>query len=116
MTKIFSHGNDQINSDSFCCSSILWSWNMKWMWKMTSLNEELKEDVYMTQPEGLTSLSDHNKVYKFQWFIYGLKQVCRSWNIHFNKIIEWFNLVSYEEEHCEYKSLVGAFHLYVDDI
>ena len=45
---------------------------------MTFPNGELKEDVYMTQPKGFTSLSDHNKVYKFQQFIYELKQVCRS--------------------------------------
>jgi len=33
---------------------------------MTFLDGELKEDVYMTQLEGFTSLPDHNKVYKFQ--------------------------------------------------
>jgi len=112
----FSRGNAQINSDYFCYSSILWSWNMKWMWEMSFLNGELKKGVYMTQLKGFTSLFDHNKVYKFQWFIYGSKQVCRSWNIHFNKIIEWFNLVSYEEVLCEYKRSVGALYLYVDDI
>ena len=87
---------------------------------MTFLNGELKEYVYITQPEGFTSLSDHNKVYKFQLFIYGLKQVCRSWNIHFNKIIECFNLVSYEDKLCEYKKVSGSviifLVLYVDDI
>jgi len=87
---------------------------------MTFLNGELKEDLYMIQHEGVTPLSNHNKVYKFQLFIYGLKQVCRSWNIHFNKIIECFNLVSYEDKLCEYKKVSGSviifLVLYVDDI
>nr|KYP69580.1 Retrovirus-related Pol polyprotein from transposon TNT 1-94 [Cajanus cajan] len=34
--------------------------------KITFLNGELKEDVYMTQPERFTSLSNHNKICKLQ--------------------------------------------------
>ena len=34
--------------------------------KTIFLNGELKKDMYMTQQEGFTSLSDHNKVCKLQ--------------------------------------------------
>ncbi|WKA12852.1 hypothetical protein VitviT2T_030203 [Vitis vinifera] len=88
--------------------------------KTAFLNGELKEDVYMTQPEGYTSMSDHNKVCKLRRSIYGLKQASRSWNIHFNKTIEKFDFVKCEEEPCVYKRFSGStiifLVLYVDDI
>ncbi|PNX87842.1 retrotransposon protein putative Ty1-copia subclass, partial [Trifolium pratense] len=88
--------------------------------KTAFLNGELKEEVYMTQPEGFTSLSDHNKVCKLQRSIYGLKQASRSWNIRFNNTIEKFNFVKCEEEPCVYKKISGSsiifLVLYVDDI
>ena len=88
--------------------------------KTAFLNGELKEDVYMTQPKGYTSMSDHNKVCKLRRSIYGLKQASRSWNIHFNKTIEKFDFVKCEEEPCVYKRFSGStiifLVLYVDDI
>ena len=45
--------------------------------KTTFLNENLFEDVYMTQPECFTS-KDGNQLCKLQRSIYGLKQVSRS--------------------------------------
>ncbi|WJZ98697.1 hypothetical protein VitviT2T_017207 [Vitis vinifera] len=88
--------------------------------KTAFLNGELKEDVYMTQPEGYTSMSDHNKVCKLRRSIYGLKQASRSWNIHFNKTIEKFDFIKCEEEPCVYKRFSGStiifLVLYVDDI
>lgn len=46
--------------------------------KIIFLNGELKEDMYMAQPEGFISLFDHNKVCKLQRSIYGLKQASKS--------------------------------------
>jgi len=88
--------------------------------KTAFLNGELKEEVYMTQPEGFTSMFDINKVCKLQRSIYGLKQASRSWNIRFNNTIEKFNFVKCEEEPCVYKKVSGStiifLVLYVDDI
>ena len=88
--------------------------------KTVFLNGELKEEVYMTQPEGFTSMSDHNIVCKLQRSIYGLKQASRSWNICFNNTIEKFNFVKCEEEPCVYKKVSGItiifLVLYVNDI
>ena len=75
--------------------------------KTTFLNGELKEEVYMTQPEGFTSLASCNEVCKLQRSIYGLKQASRSWNIHFNKTIEKFKFVKCEEEPSIYKKVNG---------
>ena len=55
--------------------------------KIAFLNENLFENVYMIQPEGFTSI-ERNKVCKFQWSIYGLKQASKSRNINFNKVIK----------------------------
>ena len=76
--------------------------------KTTFLNGELKEEVYMTQPEGFTSLAGCNEVCKLQRSIYGLKQASRSWNIHFNKTIKKFEFVKCEEEPCVYKKVSGS--------
>jgi hypothetical protein len=46
--------------------------------KMTFLNGNLTEDVYMTQLEGFVDLKNARKICKLQMSIYGLKQASRS--------------------------------------
>ena len=46
--------------------------------KTAFLNGNLKEDVYMIQPEGFVVHKDAGKVCKLQKAIYGLKQASRS--------------------------------------
>ena len=70
--------------------------------KIAFLNGELEEEVYMIQPEGFTS-SDESKVCKLQRSIYGLKQVSRSWNIYFDKVIRMYGFVKNGEEPYIYK-------------
>ena len=87
--------------------------------KIAFLNGELNEEVYMIQPEGFPS-TDEFKVYKFQRFIYELKQASQSGNIHFDKMIRMYGFIRNEEEPCIYKWANGLIIifliLYVDDI
>ena len=87
--------------------------------KITFLNVELEEEMYMIQPEGFISI-DESKVYKLKRSIYGLKQASRSGNMHFDKVIKTYGFIRNGEEPCIYKwtfdSMVIFLMLYVDDI
>ena len=47
--------------------------------KSAFLNGELKEEVFIEQPEGFVVFGQENKVYKLQKALYGLKQAPRAW-------------------------------------
>ncbi|GJX36933.1 retrovirus-related pol polyprotein from transposon TNT 1-94 [Tanacetum coccineum] len=47
--------------------------------KMTFLNRELKEEVYISQPEGFVDQDNPSHVYKLKKALYGLKQAPRAW-------------------------------------
>ena len=88
--------------------------------KTAFLNGNIEEELYMVQPEGFVDSKDANKVCKLQRSIYGLKQVSRSWNLHFDEVIKEFGFVQNKEEACIYKKLSGSsvsfLVLYVDEI
>ncbi|KAM2008549.1 hypothetical protein ACFX16_003427 [Malus domestica] len=88
--------------------------------KTTFLNGYLKEELYMTQPEGFVSKSEKTKVCKLQRSIYGLKQASRSWNILFDTEIKTFGFTQNEDDNCVYQKVVRVavvfLVLYVDDI
>ncbi|GKE18527.1 retrovirus-related pol polyprotein from transposon TNT 1-94, partial [Tanacetum coccineum] len=48
--------------------------------KMAFLNSELKEEVYVSQPEGFFDQDNPSHVYKLKKALYGLKQEPRAWN------------------------------------
>ena len=87
--------------------------------KITFLNDDLVEDVYMTQPEDFESIDSKN-VCKLQRSIYGLKQASKSWNIYFDETIKEFDFIKNEDKSCVYKKVSGSriifLVLYVDDI
>jgi hypothetical protein len=88
--------------------------------KMTFLNGNLTEDVYMTQPNGFVDPKHVGKICKLQKSIYGLKQASRSWNLCFDEVVKGFGFIKNVEESCVYKkiseSIVVFLVLYVDDI
>ncbi|GKD29142.1 retrovirus-related pol polyprotein from transposon TNT 1-94 [Tanacetum coccineum] len=47
--------------------------------KMTFLNDELKEEVYVSQPEVFVDQDNLSHVYKLKKALYGLKQAPRAW-------------------------------------
>ena len=88
--------------------------------KITFLNGNLLEDVYMTQPKGFVDPKYHNRVCKLQRSIYGLKQASRSWNLRFDEGVKEFGFMKNEDEPRVYKkvsrSAIVFLMLYVDDI
>ena len=76
--------------------------------KMIFLNGYLKEDIYMEQPLDFTFSDSDHRICKLQKFIYGFKQVSRSWNAHFNNIIKSFDFIKNEEEPCIFKMINGS--------
>ena len=87
--------------------------------KITFLNRELEEEIYMIQPEVFTS-TDESKVCKLNRSIYKLKQASQSWNMHFDKMSKTYDFINNREEPYVYKwtngSVVIFLLLYVDDI
>lgn len=55
--------------------------------KTAFLHGDLKEVVYVKQPEGFEVKGSVDKVYKLNKALYGLKQAPRAWNIKLNKIL-----------------------------
>ena len=89
--------------------------------KSAYLNGELKEDVYVQQPEYFEIAGAEHKVYKLEKALYGLKQAPRAW---YSKIDEFFRENGFERSPNEptlYVKRQGTegimlVSLYVDDM
>lgn len=88
--------------------------------KSAFLYGELKEEVYVDQPEGFLKVGEEDKVYRLRKALYGLKQAPRAW---FSRIESYFKkegFVKSSYDHTlffkkiERKILVVS--LYVDDL
>jgi len=70
--------------------------------KTAFLNDDLKEEIYMDQPEGFIAKGQENKVCKLVKSLYGLKQAPKQWHQKFNKIIAQFEFTVHEHDKCVY--------------
>ena len=88
--------------------------------KTAFLNGDLKEEVYMKQPEGFSSSDGEHLVCKLKKSIYGLKQASRQWYFKFHGVISSFGFVENPMDQCIYQKVSGSkicfLVLYVDDI
>jgi hypothetical protein len=88
--------------------------------KTTCLNGDLKEDVYMTQPERFVVEGKEHLACRLKKSIYGLKQASRQWYLKFDKIIRTFGCMENVVDNCIYVNFKGSrftiLVLYVDDI
>jgi hypothetical protein len=74
----------------------------------------------MKQPEGFIEKGQEHLVCKLKKSIYGLKQASRSWNVHFDQVIQSYDFDQCPNEPCVYRKCEGNavvfLVLYVDDI
>jgi hypothetical protein len=61
--------------------------------KSAFLNGDLKEDIFMTQPQGFEAKGQEHKVCKLVKDLYGLKQVPRAW---YAKMDEYLRKVGFK--------------------
>ena len=88
--------------------------------KTAFLHGELREEVFVVQPEGFKVAGKEEKVYKLKKALYGLKQAPRAWNTKLNKILQEFNFQRCSKEPSLYRRTENGGTLfvvvYVDDL
>ena len=83
------------------------------------LNGQLKEEVFMKQPEGFTADGQENLVCHLKKSLYGLKQSPRCWNTALDDHLKRSSFVPVESDPCMYRATEGEpffIGVYVDDI
>nr|GFC40722.1 ribonuclease H-like domain, reverse transcriptase, RNA-dependent DNA polymerase [Tanacetum cinerariifolium] len=80
----------------------------------------LKEEVYVTQPEGFIKKEDNGMVYKLKKALYGLRQAPRAWNIKHDNTLKSLNFKKCALEQAIYtrstKDSLLLIGVYVDDL
>ncbi|GJX41925.1 ribonuclease H-like domain, reverse transcriptase, RNA-dependent DNA polymerase [Tanacetum coccineum] len=80
----------------------------------------LKEEVYVTQPEGFTKKGDDGKVYRLIKALYGLRQAPRAWNIKLDNTLKSLDFKKCALEQAIYtkksKDSLLLVGVYVDDL
>lgn len=83
------------------------------------LNGELKECVYMKQPENFIDAKHPQKVLKLHKSLYGLKQSGREWNSKLDEVLRSIGFEPCNSEPCLYKQkecMYNFIAVYVDDL
>ena len=88
--------------------------------KTTFLNGDLKEEVYMEQPEGFILPGNEHKVCKLVKSLYGLKQAPKQWHEKFDSAILSFGFRHNTADKCIYSKFTSDYGvivcLYIDDM
>jgi hypothetical protein len=88
--------------------------------KITFLNGEFDEEIYMQQPDGLWHLVKRTRYVNCEKSLYGLKQAPKQWHKKFNRTVTSAGFVVNEADTCVYYHFSGGegvvLCLYVDDI
>ena len=83
------------------------------------LNGELKEEVYMKQPDGFETEGQEHLVCRLKRSIYGLKQSSRCWNSVLDKRLKKMGFVQTDSDPCIYVASEGEMFViavHVNDI
>ena len=70
--------------------------------KTTFLHGDLKEEIYMEQPEGFEEKGKEHIVCKLRKSLYGLKQSPRQWYKRFDSFMVSQNFTKTNGDHCVY--------------
>lgn len=88
--------------------------------KTAFLNGDIKEEVYVTQPEGFEKSGQEHLVYKLLKALHGLRQAPRAWYDKLNSCLKNLGFVRCPFEHAVYARKEGDESLiiavYVDDL
>nr|GEZ37368.1 ribonuclease H-like domain, reverse transcriptase, RNA-dependent DNA polymerase [Tanacetum cinerariifolium] len=88
--------------------------------KSAFLHGDLKEYVYVTQPEGYIKRQDNGKVYRLIKALYGLRQAPRAWNIKIDNTLKSLDFKKYALEQAIHtktsKDSTLLIGVYVDDL
>nr|GEX72122.1 zinc finger, CCHC-type [Tanacetum cinerariifolium] len=88
--------------------------------KSAFLHGDLKEEVYVTQPEGFIKRDDNGKVYRLMKALYGLRQAPHAWNIKLDNTLNSLDFKKCALEPTIYtktsKDSILLVGVYVDDL
>jgi len=88
--------------------------------KTAFLHGELKEDVYVSQPEGFEKKGEEQKVFKLSKALYGFRHDPRAWNTKLDQILKSLKFTKCSKESGVYHKSEGTklllVAMYVDDL
>jgi hypothetical protein len=81
--------------------------------KTTFLHGDLKEEIYMKQPEGFVVKGKKDPICKMKKLLYCLKQSPRMWYQKFDTYMLGLGFTRRKEDHCVYFKLIGDHLIYL---
>ena len=76
--------------------------------KTAFLNGDLKELVYVTQPEGFEKKGEEDRVYVLHKALYGLRQAPRAWNVKLDQVLKEMRFKKCTKEPSVYRKTEGG--------